>query len=134
MTADLPAGHIPLGVTDIPSSLSLIKARQIEALAVSSIKRYPLIPDISTFDEAGLPGFESIGWFGLIAPAGTPAEIIGKLNRSFVTALEIRELRDRILAIGADPTPSTPTEFATFIASETAKWKQVISFSGAKNN
>jgi tripartite-type tricarboxylate transporter receptor subunit TctC len=134
VTADLLAGHIPLGITDIPSSLSLIKAGQIKALAISSIKRDPLMPDIPTFDEAGLPGFESTGWVGLIAPAGTPAETIGKLNRAFVTALENPDLRDRIIAIGADPTPSTPTEFATFIASETAKWKQVISFSGAKNN
>jgi tripartite-type tricarboxylate transporter receptor subunit TctC len=134
VTADLLAGHIPLGITDIPSSLALIKAGQIKALAISSIKRYPLIPDIPTFDEGGVPGFESIGWFGVLAPAGTPSEVIGKLNRAFVAALDDPELRDRILAVGADPTPSTPNEFAAFIASETAKWKQVISVSGAKNN
>jgi tripartite-type tricarboxylate transporter receptor subunit TctC len=134
VTADLLAGHIPLGVIDIPSSLALIKAGQIKALAISSIKRYPLMPDIPTLDEAGVPGFESIGWFGVLAPAGTPAEVIVKLNRSFVTALENPELRDRIVAVGADPTPSTPNEFAAFITSETTKWKQVISVSGASNN
>jgi tripartite-type tricarboxylate transporter receptor subunit TctC len=134
VTADLLAGHIPLGITDIPSSLSLIKAGQIKALAISSRKRYPLMPDLPTFDETGVPGFESIGWFGIVAPKGTPPAVIAKLNAAFVAALRDAELRDRILALGADPTPSTPAEFAAFIATEIAKWKQVVAVSAAKEN
>jgi tripartite-type tricarboxylate transporter receptor subunit TctC len=134
VTADVAAGHIPLGITDIPSALAQIKAGQLKALAVSSKKRYPLMPDLPTFDEAGVPGFESIGWFGIVAPVGTPHAVIAKLNAAFGAALRDGELRDRVLALGADPTASTPDEFAAFIASEIAKWKRVAAVSAAKEN
>ncbi len=87
VTQDVLAGHIPLGITDTPSALAQIQAKQIKALAISSRRRFAALPDVPTFDESGLPGYESIGWFGFVAPAGTAPEIIGRLNEAIVAAL-----------------------------------------------
>jgi tripartite-type tricarboxylate transporter receptor subunit TctC len=132
VTQDVLAGHIPLGITDTPSALAQIKAGQIKALAISSRRRFAALPDIPTFDESGLPGYESIGWFGFVAPAGTPPEIISRLNRAIVAALEDTAVRDQIRAIGAEPMPGTPEEFGRFIRSEFEKWARVVAQSGAK--
>jgi tripartite-type tricarboxylate transporter receptor subunit TctC len=132
VTQDVLAGHIPLGVIDIPSSISLIKAKQIKVLAVTSATRFPTLPDVPTFAEAGLPGYDSVGWFGFVAPAGTPAEIIAKLNDAIVTALNDPAVVEQIGAVGAEPMPMRPDEFAAFIRGEIAKWAKVVAESGAK--
>ena len=134
--ADRPVAvdRIELGLADVPSSIALIKDGRLKALAVSSVKRYPLLPDVPTFAEAGLEGFESIGWFGVVAPAGTQPEIVAKLNEAVVAALQDREVRARVLAVGADPAPSTPAEFSAFIRAEIAKWAKVVADTGAKAN
>jgi tripartite-type tricarboxylate transporter receptor subunit TctC len=134
VASDVLAGHVPFGITDIPSAISLIREGKVKALAVSSTRRYPLLPDLPTFAEAGLPGFESVGWFGVVAPAGTPPEIVAKLNAAVVGALNDPAVRERVLAIGADPAPTSPTEFGDFIKSETVKWARVIAQAGAKGN
>jgi tripartite-type tricarboxylate transporter receptor subunit TctC len=131
-TQDVLAGHIPLAITDIPSSLAQIHDRRIKALAISSLRRFDAVPDVPTFDESGLPGYESIGWFGFVAPAGTPAAIIKIWNAAVVAALADPAVREQIRTLGAEPMPGTPAEFGRFIRSEYEKWARVVAESGAK--
>jgi tripartite-type tricarboxylate transporter receptor subunit TctC len=131
---DVAAGHIPLGVGDMTSGLTVIRAGQVKPLGVSSATRDPSMPDVPTFAESGLPGYESVGWFGVVAPAGTPREIVLKLNEAIVSALRDPVLRERMRAVGAEPVPTTPDEFGQFIRSEIAKWAKVIAQSGLKPN
>jgi len=131
-TQDLLAGHIPLAITDIPSSLSLIESRQIKALAVASASRVETLPEVPTFSEAALPGYESVGWFGFVAPAGTPADVIAKLNAAIVSALKRPDVQEQIRKIGAEPMPMSPAEFSAFIRSEIGKWAKVVAQSGVK--
>ncbi len=132
VTQDLVAGHIPLGITDPPSALAQLQAKQIKALAISSRRRFDTLPDIPTFDESGLPGYESIGWFGFVAPAGTPPEIIAKLNDAIVAALADPAVRAQVRTLGAVPMPGTPAEFGAFIRAEYQKWAKVVAKSGVK--
>jgi tripartite-type tricarboxylate transporter receptor subunit TctC len=132
VTQDIVAGHIPLGITDIPSSVSQIQARQIKLLGITSRKRFPSVPEVPTFAESGLPDYESIGWFGFVAPAGTPAKAIATLNAAIVAALEDPEVRDHFHAMGAEPMPGSPAEFGKFIRGEYEKWAGVVAQSGAR--
>jgi tripartite-type tricarboxylate transporter receptor subunit TctC len=132
VTQDVLAGHIPLGITDPPSAIAQIEARRIKALAISSRARFPALPEIPTFAESGLPGYESIGWFGFVAPARTSPVIIARLNAAIVAALSDPAVRERIRVLGAEPMPGTPEEFARFIRSEYEKWAKVVAESGAK--
>jgi tripartite-type tricarboxylate transporter receptor subunit TctC len=132
VTADVVAGHIPLGITDGPSAMGQIKGGAVKPIAVSSLKRTPSLPDVPTFDELGLKGYESIGWYGVIAPAGTPPDIIKKLNMAFVETLKEPEVIERIRSVGAEPAPMTPDQFVAFIGNETSKWADVIRKAGIK--
>jgi tripartite-type tricarboxylate transporter receptor subunit TctC len=132
VTQDVLAGHIPLGITDPPSALAQIEAKRIKALAISSRARFFALPDVPTFAESGLAGYESIGWFGFVAPARTPPEIVARLNAAIVAALRDPAVLDRIHLLGAEPMPGTPEEFGRFIRSEYEKWGKVIAESGAK--
>ncbi len=134
VAGDVLAGHVPFGVTDITAAISLINTGQLKALGVSTAARAGLLPDVPTFAEAGIADYESIGWFGIVAPAGTPGPIVAKLNAAIVAALNDPGVRTRFNAVGAEPRPSTPQEFAAFIAGEIAKWKGVITQAGAKAN
>jgi len=133
VTQDLVAGHIPLGITDIPSSVSQIEARQIKLLGITSSKRFPTVPEVPTFAESGLPGYESIGWFGFVAPAGTPPSVITTLNTAIAATLADPAIRGQINAIGAEPMPGSPAEFGKFIRSEYEKWARVVAQSGARS-
>lgn len=132
VTADVVAGHIPLGITDGPSAMGQIKGGAVKPIAVTSLKRTPSLPDVPTFDELGLKGYESIGWYGVIAPASTPPDIIKKLNEAFVATLKEPEVIQRIRSVGAEPAPMTPEQFTAFIRSETAKWADVIKKAGIR--
>jgi tripartite-type tricarboxylate transporter receptor subunit TctC len=134
VAGDVLAGHVPLGVTDITSAISLIGNNQVKALAVSTARRASSLPNVPTFAEAGLAGYEAIGWFGVVAPAGTPPEVIAKLNEAIVGALNDPAIKDRFTAVGAEPAPTSPERFAAFIRSEIDKWSGVIAKSGAKGN
>jgi tripartite-type tricarboxylate transporter receptor subunit TctC len=131
-TQDLVAGHIPLAITDPPTAVSLIQSKQIKVLAVTTKERLEAMPDLPTMEEAGLPGYESIGWFGFVAPAGTPTEIIAKLNGAIVTALKDPGMLERTRSLGAIPMPFSPAEFARHIRSEYEKWAAVVAQTGAK--
>jgi len=132
--SDVMAGHIPLGIGDTTSALAVIRSGQVKALAISSSRRDASLPDVPTFAESGLPGYESMGWFGIVVPAGTPADVIAKLNEATVGALKDPAIAERLRAAGADPLPSTPDEFGAFIRREIAKWAKVVAQSGFKAN
>jgi len=134
VVADVLAGHVPLGIVDAPSAIGQIKAGQVKAIAVTSLKRTPLLPDVPTFDQSGLPRYESIGWYGIVAPAGTPPDVVGKLNAALVAVLKEPDIQERIRSVGAEPSPMTPTEFGDFIRSEMRKWADVTARAGIKAN
>lgn len=126
VTNDLAGGHIPLGITDMPSAISLIRDGKIKALAVSTRQRFPALADVPTVEEAGLPGFESMGWFGIEVAAGTPPDVVAKLNAAFVTALKSPEVGERFRSVGVEPDPTTPEQFAAFIRGEIEKWGKLM--------
>jgi tripartite-type tricarboxylate transporter receptor subunit TctC len=132
VVTDLIGGHMPLGVIDPPSAITAIEGGLITPIAVSSASRYQRLPDIPTFAEQGVPGFEATGWFGIVAPAGTPDDAIAKINAAFVTALKDPAIVERIRALGSDPLPMTPGEFSRFIESEAKKWETVAAKAGKK--
>lgn len=127
---DVLAGHIPLAVLDIPASLQLIREGKLKPLGVSAAGRVGFLPEVPTLSELGLTGFQSVGWFGLVAPAGTPSEIVGKLNAAFVNALKDPAAIEKIRNLGAEPSPSSPGAFAGFIRRESEKWGKVIADAG----
>jgi tripartite-type tricarboxylate transporter receptor subunit TctC len=129
---DVLDGHVPLAVLDIPSSQQLIREGKLKALGLSAAKRVAFLPDVPPLSELGLGGFESVGWFGLVAPAGTPPDIIGRLNAAFVKALNDPAAAVKIRELGAEPAPSSAQAFAQFIASENAKWGRLIADAGIK--
>ncbi|WP_211257566.1 Bug family tripartite tricarboxylate transporter substrate binding protein [Muricoccus aerilatus] len=126
------SGSTDLGMLDLPSSLALIREGKVRALGVTSAHRLPGLPDVPTFAEAGVPGYESVGWFGLVAPARTPAPIVARLNGAFNEALREPEVTERLRTLGVEPRTGSPDAFAGFIRSETAKWAEVVRVSGAK--
>jgi tripartite-type tricarboxylate transporter receptor subunit TctC len=129
---DVLAGHIPLAVLDIPASQQLIRDGKLKALGVSSASRVAFLPEVPPLSELGLAGFESVGWFGLVAPAGTPSDIIGRLNAAFMKALNDPAAADKIRGLGAEPAPSSADAFAQFIRSESTKWGRLIADAGIK--
>ena len=129
---DLIAGQVQLMFDNLPPSLPQIKAGRLKALAVTSAKRAPALPDVPTMAEAGLPGFEASSWFGILAPAGTPPAVVAKLNAEVAKWLASPEAQEKLLAQGANPAGGTPEDFAKHIAAETAKWAKVVKDSGAK--
>ena len=126
VSADVLGGQVPFGVVDVPSAIAHVRAGKMRALAVTSKRRIVAAPDVPTFEEAGVPGYEAIGWFGTVAPANTPPAIMQRLHRETVAALQDPELRERALAAGAEPFTNTPQEFAVLIREETRKWGEVV--------
>ena len=129
---DTLGGQLPLAVVDVASALAQVKAGRLKALAVTSAKRIGAAPQVPTVAEAGLPGYDATGWFGVVMPAGTPADIVGRMNAELVAALNRADMRDRVLAAGAEPSPSTPAQFGELIRSEIDKWAEVVKLSGAR--
>ncbi|MBU2409412.1 MAG: tripartite tricarboxylate transporter substrate binding protein, partial [Gammaproteobacteria bacterium] len=131
---DTIGGQVPVAVVDLPSALQQIKAGKLIAYAVTSPKRLPTLPDVPTVAESGLEGYDSTGWFGLVAPAGTPDAVVQKLNAAFVAALDDKEAVASMRNLGVEPVPGTPQAFADYIQSETAKWAKVIQTADIKLN
>ena len=123
---DVVAGHVPLMMGNILVALPQIRTGRIRAYGVTSDQRASGTPDIPTIAEAGVPGYAAVQWYGLMAPANTPKEIVAKLHAAVVRALQEPDIRKRFVEDGAEPTPSaTPEEFGAFIRSELAKWAKV---------
>lgn len=129
---DLISGRISMLFDNLSSSLSLIKAGEIQALGVTSLKRSPAAPEIPTMAEQGLPGFEATSWFSLMAPANLPSDLQKRLNDLTRQTLNQAEVRNKLLASGLDPAPGSPQALSKLIQSETNKWGRVIYKSGAK--
>ena len=128
---DLLGGQVQLVFSVVPSALPLIQTNKLRALGVTSAKRTSLAPELPTIAES-LPGFEVIGWYGLLAPTGTPADVVARLNAAVIAALKNPELRERFVALGADPLGTTPQVFAQFIRTELSKWGKAVKDSGAR--
>ena len=120
------AGTVPLAVVDLPAALQQIKAGKLVAYAVTSPQRLPQLPDVPTAAEAGLGGYDSTGWFGVVAPAGTPDAIVQRLGAEITAALNDEAIRERMRNLGVEPAPSTPQAFDAYIRAESQKWAHVI--------
>jgi tripartite-type tricarboxylate transporter receptor subunit TctC len=129
--ASLAAGETQM-MFSVPTALTpLIQGGRARAIAVTSLKRYSLMPDMPTIAESGLPGFEALAWNGVLVPAGTPRPIIDRLNREMNTALKAPDARQKLIEAGLDPVGGTPEEFARLIRSESDKWAPIIKRTGA---
>lgn len=130
---DLLAGSIDVMFDNLPSAMPHIQAGNLKAFAVTSAVRSSALPDVPTVAEAGnLPGFEASSWFGLLAPTGTPPEVVNRLQQETAKALNLPAVKERLVAQGAIPSGNTPTEFARLIDAETTKWAAVVKASGAR--
>ena len=123
---DVIAGHVPVMTPSILTGLPHAKAGRLRALGVTSARRAGGAPEIPTIAEAGVPGYEAVQWFGILAPAGTPRAVIERVHREAVRVLQNAEVKQRLQADGADPVASTPEEFAAFLRAETVKWAKVV--------
>lgn len=122
----LLAGEVVMTITGVPPLMPHIKSGKLRALGVSAAQRISQLPDVPTMIEAGVPGYEVMQWYGLLAPAATPREIIARLHAEIVKALERPDVRERFSAEGADPVSTTPAQFQDFIKSEIVRWRPVV--------
>ena len=130
---DMIGGTMDVMFDNLPSSMPQIKAGKLKALAVTSRQRTAALPDVPTVEEAaGLKGFDATSWFGLLAPAGTPPDIVNRIQQEVAKALNTPAIKEKLLSQGAIPSGNTPAEFARHIESEHRKWAQVVKTSGAK--
>ena len=132
MVIDLISGQVNMAFDNLSSSIAHIKGGKLKALATTGSKRSPALPDLPTVSEAGLTGYDSTSWNGVFAPAGTPKEIIDRLNRELRAILESPETRKFFADQGAEAGGGTPEQLASFVRAETAKWSKVVKDSGAK--
>ena len=122
----LVAGEVVMTITGVPPLMPHIKSGKLRGLAVSTAQRIPQLPQLPTIIEAGVPGYEVMQWYGLLAPAGTPSAIVARLHAEVVKSLQHPEVRERFTSEGADPVGSTPSEFLAFIKSEIVRWRPVV--------
>ena len=132
MLADLIGGQVQIGFDNLPSSTGHIRSGKVRALAVTTPKRWPGSPEIPTVAESGVPGYEVSGWFGLLAPGGTPRPVVDTLYRATSAALKLPETQKQMLELGAEPGGNAPDDFARQIAAEIEKWKKVVAATGVK--
>ena len=129
---DLIGGQVQVMFDTAVSAMPHVKAGRTRALAVTSLKRSPLLPDLPSLDEAGLKGYDLYGWGGMVAPAGVPADIAAKLNTEIVKALKSPDVAEKLMGLGSVPGTMSNAEFGRFILDEAAKWKKLVVSTGAK--
>lgn len=129
---DVIGGQVPLTPISINTALAPLKSGRVRALAVSGAQRSPVLPDTPTMQEAGVKGYESYTWYGMLAPKATPRAIIMKLNAETVAILKLADVRERLLADGAEPVGNTPEQFGAYIKSEIDKWRRVVQAAGLR--
>jgi tripartite-type tricarboxylate transporter receptor subunit TctC len=129
---DLIGGQVSVMFDNLPPSMPHIRSGKLRALAVTTTSRYPALPDLPTMVEAGVPGYESSSWFGIMVPAGTSKDIVARLNAEARKIMAMADVRDRFDQQGAVASPGTPEEFDKFIRAEITKWAKVVKASGAK--
>jgi tripartite-type tricarboxylate transporter receptor subunit TctC len=128
----LLGGEIAVYMSSIQPAIPMLKAGRVRALGVTSAKRIPSLPDVPTIAESGLPGYEVTNWYGVMAPAGVPKDVLTKIHADVERALKQKDVQQRFEAEGGDPTPTTPEQFAAFIKNEVVKWGKAVKESGAK--
>lgn len=131
-TSDVIAGQIQMSFASTPGAVPMVKAGKVRPLAVTSTKRVAKLPDVPTLAESALPGYEASVWYGVVAPTGTPRQIVQRLNREIAKVLANPVHHERLVAADFEPTTGTPEQFAAFIRNETAKWAKVVKASGAR--
>jgi len=129
---DLLAGHVDSGFSTVATAIGPIRSNRLRALGLTSSKRFELLPQVPTIAEAGLPGYESVSWYGLFAPAGTSTDIVSRLNTEAVGALQAEEVRRRMVEFGVIPVSSSPEAFSTYIAADSQRWGKLIRSAGIK--
>ena len=129
---DVLGGHVPMMFDNIPSVKPQVTSGKMKAIAVTSAKRSSAMPDVPTFAESGLSGFEANSWWAILAPAGTPREILARLNSELLKILQSSYIKERFASVGADPAGSTPDEAAAHIKGEIVKWAAIVKASGAR--
>ena len=132
MLIDLIGGQIQIGFDNLPSSMAHIKSGKVRAIAVTTAKRWPGTPDVPTVAESGVAGYEVSGWFGLLAPAGTPKPVIDSLHKAIATMLKLPDVQKQMLELGAEPGGISPDAFAKQVAGEVDTWKKVVAATGVK--
>jgi tripartite-type tricarboxylate transporter receptor subunit TctC len=130
---DLIGGQLSFMVENMPGTLPFVKNGKLRALAVTSARRSPLEPALPTMAEAGVPGYEVVGWNGIVAVKGTPPEIVARLHTEVAKILRAPEVRERLAALGAEPIGNTPDEFGAFIKTEMARWGKIIKEKGIRS-
>jgi tripartite-type tricarboxylate transporter receptor subunit TctC len=133
-TIDLIAGNIELAINQFAIATPHVNAGKLRCLGATSRERSPLLPNVPTIAEQGVPGYDAVQWYGLMGPAGMPKDIVAKLNKAVVFALQDAGVRERFLASGADPVGNTPEEFSALVRSEVTKWAKVVKAAGIKVN
>ena len=128
---DLLGGQIGVMFDNMPSAIQHVRSGKLRPIAVTTVKRSPELPDVPTIAEAGVPGYEATSWFGMFAPAGTPAPVLAKLHTALAKVLSDAAVKKQIAGQGAEPYSEKPEQFAEFITKETAKWSKVVKNSGA---
>jgi tripartite-type tricarboxylate transporter receptor subunit TctC len=123
---DIVAGRVDIFIGNLAAALKFHQSNRAKILAVASTRRSPVLPDVPTVIEAGLPGFVTSAWFGLVAPPGTPAAVVAKVNADAVEALRLPDVRARFLEQGAEPVGNAPAEMAAFVREEMARWQEII--------
>jgi len=124
--ADALGGQVELVFSGVPALLPHLQSGRLRAVAIGSLRRFPALPEVPTFDELGLQGYEATTWFGLLAPAKTPREIVARLNAEVGRILADRQLGERLVREGVEPSPGTPEQFAKFIREEIAKYARLV--------
>jgi len=132
--AELIGGQVPVMFDAIPAVLPHIKSGKLRGLGIGTLHRSPFLPELPTIAEAGYPGFEAVGWIGIVAPAKTPEAVLDKLNHEILRILQAPDVKDRLSSLAFTPVGDTRKEFAAFIQSEIAKWGKAVKDSGAKAN
>jgi len=129
---EIVAGRLQLAFNTIPAFLPHVKAGRLKAFVISAPKRSPLLPEVPACTEVGLPGLDANAWHAVVAPAGTPKEIVRKLQQTLAATLALPEVRSQLAAVGAEPVASSPEDFAKFMRAESQKWARVIKAGGVK--
>ena len=129
---DVVSGQVTMTFDNITTAWPLAKAGKLRALAVTTAKRSPIAPDVPTLAEAGLAGYEIGSWQGVFAPAGTPVDVVKRLNTEIVKIINMPDVREKLVGLGAEPVGNTPDEFAALVKSEVVKWAAVVKQSGAR--
>jgi tripartite-type tricarboxylate transporter receptor subunit TctC len=124
--ADLAGGQIQFMVENIPSTAPFVTSGKLRGLAVTDVRRSPVLPDLPTLDESGLKGYQIVGWNGLFLPGGTPPAIVNKLQAEVAKALALADVKERLAAMGFEGVGDTPQHFAAFVQAEIAKWGKVV--------